>query len=247
MCARLGTGAKKRFLTREQCRAADRYAIEQLGIAGVVLMENAGRCAAEVIEVCLRARAEGRGRIGATAVVCGRGNNGGDGFVAARHLSLRGYEVSVDLLADPRELRGDAAVNYAVAERMGIAIRRLDGEKSLAGAARRWRSCAVVVDGLLGTGFSGVVREPVAGVIERINDLFGPTVVALDVPSGLDADTGEAGGVAVRADVTVTFLAAKSGMAKPGARPFVGRVVVADIGAPLGLILRRLGFSKSSR
>ncbi len=209
----------------------------------MVLMENAGRCAADVIEVCLKARARSRGRIGATAVVCGRGNNGGDGFVIARHLCLRGCQVDIDLLADPRELRGDAAVNHAVAERMGITIRRLDGTKALAAAARRWASCAVVVDSLLGTGFSGEVREPLAGVIGRINGLSGPTIVAIDVPSGLDADTGEAGGIAVRADVTVTFLAAKVGMVKSVAKSYVGRVIVADIGAPLELLARRLGFS----
>jgi NAD(P)H-hydrate epimerase len=123
-----------------------------------------------------------------------------------------------------------------------------------------------VVDALLGTGFAGQVREPLASVIRQINALRvhpktlkshrrdagatrvlgctvkGPTIVAVDVPSGLDADTGQAGGIAVRADCTVTFLAAKVGLVKPSARPYVGRLIVADIGAPLKLIAKRLEF-----
>jgi NAD(P)H-hydrate epimerase len=125
---------------------------------------------------------------------------------------------------------------------MGIPIRRLDEPRALARAARRWRSCAVVVDALLGTGFAGEVREPLADVIRQINALKDPVIVAVDIPSGLDADTGRAGGVAVRADYTVTFLAAKVGLVKPSARPYVGRLIVADIGAPLELIAKRLGF-----
>ncbi|HSW47145.1 MAG TPA: NAD(P)H-hydrate epimerase [Phycisphaerae bacterium] len=228
-------------MTRDQCRAADRYAIEQLGIPGVVLMENAGRNAADVIERCLRRRAKREGKGGAVAVVCGKGNNGGDGFVIARHLSLRGYDVGIDLLAAPADLTGDAAINFAVAARMNIPIRRLDKPRALSQAARRWRRCAAVVDALLGTGFSGEVRGPMAEAIRHINALEGPTIVAADVPSGLNADTGVPGGEAVRADVTVTFLAAKIGLVNTSARPYVGRLVVVDIGAPLEAIRKRLG------
>ncbi len=226
-------------LTREQCRAADAFAIEQLGIPGIVLMENAGRNTADAIERCLPGKRT-KPATSRFAIVCGKGNNGGDGFVIARHLELRGHTVSVDLLADPTELTGDAATNCAIIERMGVTIRRLSGAKAVAAAAKRWRTCDVVVDALLGTGFAGEVREPLAGVIERINALDAPTIVAVDVPSGLNADTGEPGGVAVRADLTVTFLAAKVGMIEPSAKPYVGRLVVADIGAPLDVILTKL-------
>ena len=234
--------APQPLVTRDQCRAADRYAIEQLGIPGIVLMENAGRNAADIVERCLKERTKRSGRPGRAAIVCGKGNNGGDGFVIARHLALRGWQISVDLMGDPADLTGDAATNHAIADRMGIPIRRLDKPGALARAARRWRSCAVVVDALLGTGFAGQVRELLASVIQQINMLKGPAIVAVDVPSGLDADTGQAGGVAVRADCTVTFLAAKVGLVKPSARPYVGRLIVADIGAPLELIAKRLGF-----
>ena len=228
------------WLTRAQCRAVDQYAINELSMPGIMLMENAGRNAADLIERWLRARRKGTNRRGRVAVVCGRGNNGGDGFVIARHLAHRGFDVSVDLFGDPSSLAADAAVNYAIVARMGILVRPLEGGKALAAAARRWRRCNLLVDALLGTGFSGAVREPLAGVVRRINALAGPLIVAVDVPSGLDADTGAPGGMAVRADRTVTFLAAKAGFRRKSARPYLGRVFVMDIGAPTRLILDRL-------
>jgi len=231
---------KRIWLTRAQCRVVDRYAINELGIPGVVLMENAGRNATDLIERWLRARRKGTNRGRRVAVICGRGNNGGDGFVITRHLVHRGYGVSVDLFGDPSSLAGDAAVNYAIVAQMGVSIRPLDRGRPLAGAARRWRRCDVLVDALLGTGFAGEVREPLASVVRRINALDGPLVVAVDVPSGLDADTGEPGGVAVRAHRTVTFLAAKVGYRKKAAKSYVGRLAVVDIGAPTRLILDRL-------
>lgn len=221
-------------LTAAQCRAVDQYAIETLGIPGVVLMENAGRNAADLIT---RWAGQMRKRPSAplprVSVVCGRGNNGGDGFVIARHLAIRGFRVSVDLMADPAGLTPDAAVNHAIVRKMGVAIRRLDRPRALTEAVRRWRPSPILVDALLGTGFAGEVREPLAGVIRRINSLHGPLIVAVDVPSGLNADTGEPGGVAVKAHHTVTFLAAKVGFTRPKAKPYVGHVTVVDIGAPL--------------
>jgi hydroxyethylthiazole kinase-like uncharacterized protein yjeF len=225
-------------LTAAQCRAVDQYAIATLGIPGVVLMENAGRNAADLIEKWTRQkRAASPFR---AAIVCGRGNNGGDGFVIARHLAMRGSDVSVDLLGEPAGLSPDAGVNYAIVAKMGLAVRPLNGSRALTQAVSRWRRSAVVVDALLGTGFAGEVREPLAGVIRRINELKSPLIVAVDVPSGLNADTGEPGGVAVRADRTVTFLAEKAGLGRRAAKTYAGKVTVVDIGAPLSLILSKL-------
>lgn len=243
-------------LSLEQCRVVDQYAIEQLKIPGVVLMENAGRNAADLIERWLRDRLRRQAAGSAPVVprnqiclVCGRGNNGGDGFVIARQLANRGYPVSVDLAADPVSLRGDAAVNHEIASRMGIPIRPLNAPDSLAAAAERWRSAAIVVDALLGTGFSGEIRDPMAGIIRSINALRDsadpPLIVAVDVPSGLDANGGTATGPAIEAHRTVTFLARKTGYQKKTARGYLGRVMVADIGAPLELILDRLGITIS--
>jgi len=235
------------WLTVAQTRGMDRYAIEELGIPGVVLMENAGRNAADLIERWLRGRAGTITSPGRVAIVCGRGNNGGDGFVVARHLTNRGHKVSVDLAADPASLAGDAAVNHAIAHKMGVPIRMVNDGKALSAAARRWRRCDTIVDALLGTGFSGRVREPMAGIIERINALNGPLVVAIDVPSGLDADTGVAAGPAVRADRTITFLAGKAGYRRRSAKPYLGRLTVVDIGAPRALIRSRLEKRETER
>lgn len=227
-------------LSVDQCRAVDRYAIKELGIPSLVLMENAGRNAADLIDQWLRSRSRQTGAPGRVAIICGRGNNGGDGFVVARHLAHRGLKVSIDLAADPDKLSDDAAVNHAIVRKMGLAVRVLLEEKELKSAAARWRRADGIVDALLGTGFSGQVREPLASIIGRINRLDGPLVVALDVPSGLEADSGQIGGVAVRADRTITFLASKTGYDRKSARPCVGRVSVVDIGAPTRLILNRL-------
>lgn len=236
-------------LTLEQCRAVDAYAIHQLGIPGVVLMENAGRNCTDLIERWGRTRASkggmpkhgaGMGRSLRVAVLCGKGNNGGDGFVIARHLAHRGHRVTIDVTADPATLTGDAAINHAIAKKMRLPIRRLNAAK-IASAIRRWRSCDVLVDAVFGTGFSGTLREPVATYVGRINQLSGPLIVAIDVPSGLDAEAGIAQGPAIEADHTITFLAAKSGYANRRAKRYLGKVTVVDIGAPIRFILGQLG------
>ena len=219
-----------RRLSCEQCRAVDRFAIEQLAIPSCVLMENAGRNAADIVERLLKRCDQPDG----VRILCGRGNNGGDGFVIARHLALRGYAVAVDLLADPATLSGDAAINYRIAHNMALPIRVLLDLDSITQAATDWANCSVLVDALLGTGFTGEVREPLATTIRLINQTKGPWIVAVDIPSGLNGDTGLPGGVAVEADHTISFLAGKIGFAKLSAKHYTGRVTVADIGAPIG-------------
>lgn len=237
---------RKPLLTRMECRAVDRYAIETLKIPGIVLMENAGRNAAHCIDAWLRRRAPvaspaNRAAGRTITILCGKGNNGGDGFVIARHLHMYGHTVHVELAADAESLSGDAAVNHAIIRAMGIPVYPLlDLNDVASAAAARWRQSDAVVDALLGTGFVGEVRDPLARIIREVNQLTGPLVVAVDVPSGLDVDTGQAAGQAVRAQETITFLAAKAGYAAPAAREFLGRVTVVDIGAPLELILGRL-------
>jgi NAD(P)H-hydrate epimerase len=197
-------------------RALDGWAIDQLGIPGVELMERAGTGLAEVVQELVPT--------GPVVIVCGKGNNGGDGFVAARLLRTLGREVEVLLLADPGELRGDALAMY---ERLpGAPPERFDAAR-LAGAA-------AVVDAILGTGFSGAPREPAAGAIEAINAAPGAIVVACDIPSGVDGSTGEIAGAAVRADATATFHAAKPGLWIAPGKWHAGTVTVIDIGIPPG-------------
>ncbi len=227
-------------LTRDQCRAVDRYAIDVMGVPSLLLMENAGRNGADRIERWVRSRTPSNRSPGPIAVVCGKGNNGGDGFVIARHLANHGCDVNVDLAANEADLSDDARVNHAVVKAMGIPVRSLQSRPDLASAARRWRRAAALVDALLGTGVRGPVRGHLADVIERMNAIEGPLIVAIDVPSGLDADQGHAPGPTVRADHTLSFLAPKTGYAKRSARPYIGRVTVADIGVPTAWILERL-------
>lgn len=198
-------------------READRRCIEELGIPGAVLMERAGIAVFEALPP------------GSVGVVCGTGNNGGDGFVVARHALLAGRTVEVVLVGDPERVRGDAAIFLRAYRRLGGAVRVARNETEAHVFTGVLLGRDVVVDALLGTGFSGEARGLPRAAIEAWPPV--PTV-SVDVPSGLDADTGETGGVAIRADTTVTFQFAKRGFANPAAAPYLGRVVVADIGIP---------------
>jgi NAD(P)H-hydrate epimerase len=208
------------YLTRAQVRDIDRRAIEAFGVPGVVLMENAGRGAAELL-LSLGAR-------GPVAICCGKGNNGGDGFVIARHLDNREIAVRVLLFARPDQLTGDAAINCRIIEQTGIPLM---AEPDTATLTTTLAQAAWIVDALFGTGLTGAVRPPLDGVIGAINS-SGKPVLAVDIPSGLDCDTGLPLGATVRAAHTVTFVAPKIGFAQPAAREWLGQVHVVDIGAP---------------
>jgi len=212
--------------TREQSRLVDQLAVEQYGFSGLVLMENAGRGTADVL--CRL------GIAGPVAICCGKGNNAGDGFVIARHLDLRGYKVRVLLWAKPEELTGDAAVNFRILEKTDVPITVFheadhDRVKSLISDAV-W-----IVDALLGTGARGEPRPPLDAVIDQLNDAAVPKL-AVDLPSGLDCDTGEPARHTICAAETCTFVTAKVGFAMPSALPYVGHLNVLDIGVPRKLV-----------
>lgn len=216
-------------LTRKQVRRVDQLAVERYGIEGLVLMENAGRNAAAVID-------EAYGRSGEALICCGPGNNGGDGCVIARHLHNRGWTVRLLLAGDPTRLTHDTAANYAIVEAMGLAPVVAGDLASQQKALETISADAVVVDSLLGTGFHGEVRSPTAELIHAVNDAVRRAVVAIDVPSGLDCDTGAATNATICADLTVTFVAKKTGFSCARAGAHLGRLVVVDIGAPRELI-----------
>jgi ADP-dependent NAD(P)H-hydrate dehydratase / NAD(P)H-hydrate epimerase len=203
------------LLDVEQLRASDAWAISERGIPGLDLMERAAEGLARVV-----GDVAPRGRV---VVVCGGGNNGGDGYAVARLLREVGREVDVRWTSAPEALKGDAATNAA--RLGGVGVERFD-----AGALR---GAAVVVDAILGTGFTGTPREDVAHVIEAINDCDAP-VVACDVPSGVDASTGAVAGAAVRAIATATFHAAMPGLWIAPGKGHAGTVHVIDIGIPSG-------------
>lgn len=209
--------------TAEQIRAIDRAAVE-LGLPSVVLMENAGLAVMHaVVEI-----AEALGDDPSVLVVAGKGNNGGDGLVVARHLSNHGYDVAVALLCTGEELKGDAAVNYAAARGYGVELLEdCQGQELMRAIA----GADLLVDAILGTGVSGDVTGRAREALDLINDRQAP-VVAVDLPSGINADTGAVCGAAVRALVTVTFGLPKVGnVVYPGAA-YGGELRVADISLP---------------
>jgi NAD(P)H-hydrate epimerase len=212
-------------LTRAQVREVDRKAIEEYEVPGVVLMENAGRNATQLISGWLP-------KGGSVAIVCGRGNNGGDGFVIARHLHNAGVDVALLMACDPQRLTGDAATNARIAEKMSLPFVPFQTEAEIAQARAHLGRAAIIVDGVLGTGFSGDVRSPLDQVIHAINAAKADRVVAIDVPSGLDCDTGRPSNATVVAHETITFVARKAGFQAEGASAYTGNVHVADIGAP---------------
>ena len=222
-----------RILTREQIRKVDGMAINELGIPGVVLMENAGRNAAEQIRYRIRAKQATR-----VVIFCGSGNNGGDGFVIARQLANHGIVPLVYLVGDPERLTPDCAVNYNIVRNMGIEVCGIDSAKTARVAAAELQSGDIAVDALLGTGFTGQVRAPLSTLIQAINKTPKAMTVAIDVPSGLDCDTGKPANATIKADLTITFGANKIGLIKRDAHPYVGEIAVADIGAPPSLIDR---------
>lgn len=211
-----------RLLTAAEMRSWDARTIEG-GTPGRVLMERAGRA------VAARVRTLSAGRRGPVVVVCGPGNNGGDGFVVARVLRGQRRRVSVWLLGSTEAVRGDAAGMLARWRRGGGRVHLLDSNEAVAAFARDCRGAAVVVDALFGTGLRAALDGLAAGAVGAI-DASGVPVLAVDVPSGLSADTGEALGAAVRATITVTFGAAKVGLCVFPGCEYAGRIEVADIG-----------------
>ncbi len=225
-------------LTREQTQRVDRLAAENLGIPSVVLMENAAINATAVILDELLDGLDLTPSQARVAVVCGGGNNGGDGYAIARHLHNWGVDVALFAVKNPDELDGDAAINHRVCHNMGLPIAQLLEPPAIERAFDDLQARDLLVDAILGTGFHGQPRAPIDTVLAVCDRLDHPAVVAIDVPSGLDCDTGEPCPHAIRADLTITFVERKVGFDQPAAAPHLGRVVVADIGIPPELIDR---------
>ncbi|MCA9016756.1 MAG: NAD(P)H-hydrate epimerase [Planctomycetaceae bacterium] len=218
-------------LSRTEVRSVDQRTIEEFGLPGIALMENAGR---GVFELLLSLKVKGP-----VTICAGKGNNGGDGFVIARHLDNAGIPVQIHLLADPEHLTGDAAINFHVASRMGIPIQP-DPDLSDPEAFRTFLSDADwIVDALLGTGVQGAIRPPFTTAIQIINAAPGKKL-AVDLPSGLDCDTGLSLGDCIIAAETATFVAEKKGFVVPESKHFTGTVHVVDIGAPRQIITELL-------
>lgn len=210
-------------LTRAQVREVDRRAAERFLIPGVVLMENAARGAADVAWEMV-----GGTRGALVHVVCGGGNNGGDGLAIARHLHNRGADVSVVLAVEGNTYRDEALANWRIYRAMQLECLPARNARDLLARS----GASLVVDALFGTGLTEPPRLEAAMLIDWVNAAKRP-VLAVDLPSGLDCDTGKPlGPSCVKATKTVTFVAPKAGFANPDSKQYTGEVVVADIGCP---------------
>ncbi|MBI5838362.1 MAG: NAD(P)H-hydrate dehydratase [Candidatus Eisenbacteria bacterium] len=215
-----------RVLTAEEMRAADAHTIETLGVPVLTLMERAGAGVA----AALRARFE-PARGCAVTLLCGRGNNGGDGMVAARHLRKAGCRPTVLLLGRAKDLAGPNRTNWARLEKAGVPRFEVADETALARHAKKIQGAELLVDAILGTGARGPLEGVVLAACRAMNAVPAPRVAA-DVPTGVDATTGEAQAGAVRAELTVTFAFPKPGHLLHPGRAFCGSVEVVDIGIP---------------
>lgn len=220
--------------SREGVRALDHAAVNELCMPSILLMEHAA------LSILPHALQMAEGRPGAIVTFCGPGNNGGDGFALGRLLALRGRAVQLVIAADEARISGDARTNLEIARRMGLAVTPAGAFVATALDPRGGRP-ALVVDALLGTGQSRAPGPPIDEVIRWINAAgqTGVPVLAVDVPTGLDADTGEPlGGEVVRANLTVTLAGMKQGLLNPEAREYSGEVVVGEIGLPREMLQR---------
>src|SRR6516225_6655910 len=219
-----------RVLNTQQMREADRQTIDEVGIPSSVLMENAGRQAVAAMEAAFDDLPTSK-----VGVLCGRGNNGGDGFVVARTLAQRGIEAIVFLLGTVADVRGDARTNLEILGRVGLTVVELVNAQEWVLHFSEVSDCDLIVDAIVGTGFHGPITGLLETVIADVNGL-GVPVVAIDLPSGVSADSHEIEGDAIEASMTVTLAAPKVPLVLPPADVYGGDLVIADIGIPASVI-----------
>lgn len=224
----------EKALTREEMRELDRKAVEEYKIPGIVLMENAGRNAAEDVLRMLDDPHQDQAKV---AILCGKGNNGGDGFVVARHLHNHNISVNVFLVARISDIvkDGDAGTNLQILLNMKIPVKEILDIPGINSILKELNGYNILVDALFGTGLSGDVREPFKTLINGVNNLNKP-IISVDIPSGLDCNTGKILSAAIKATKTVTFAVAKKGFYLNDGPSYTGKVIVSDIGIPKELI-----------
>ena len=222
-------------LNREQLRSIDRIAIDEYQMQGIVLMENAGCGAAGMINL--------HAPLGKIVILCGGGNNGGDGYVIARHLQRYNRSVKTLSLVDKTKITGDASVNYQIAAKADIPHHFIETPKQI---REHLSESGVIIDSMLGTGAKGPPKRLFSDAIQEAN-VSSATRFAIDLPTGLDCDSGIASETTFRADHTITFVAEKIGFKKNNADSFVGAVHVVDIGVPQNLLKHFLVSGDSRR
>ena len=219
-----------RVLNSAQMREADRRTIEEIGISSLVLMENAGRQVVAAMEAMYPDLSERQ-----VAVLCGRGNNGGDGLVVARTLLQRGVDVSVFLIGNVSEVRGDARTNMEILSRLSLTTVEIADSQAWELHFSEVTDCTLIVDAIFGTGLNAPLSGLVESVVADVN-ASGIPVVAIDLPSGLSADSTEPIGDSIEAALTVTLAAPKLPLVLPPAETHAGDIVIADIGIPADIL-----------
>ena len=215
------TSVSNKTFSRADFRMMDQYAIQELGIPGIVLMENAGKGSADYLH--------SHGIEGQVTICCGKGNNGGDGLVVARHLDIHGIPVKILLFANPEELQAGAKTNFDIAQKLNLPISIFKDAVDPAILTKEFADSSWIVDALFGTGLNGQVQPPFDTIIPLIYEAEAK-VFSLDIPSGLDCDSGKPLGVAVEADYTVTYVGLKRGFVMSEAQKYLGQLKVLDIG-----------------
>ncbi|OGX26232.1 MAG: NAD(P)H-hydrate epimerase [Omnitrophica WOR_2 bacterium RIFCSPHIGHO2_01_FULL_48_9] len=230
------TSSRVKVVTVQQIQALDAIAIEQYGISSLVLMENAGRSVADVVrrEIPRRGKAE-------VSIFCGIGHNGGDGFVAARHLRSQGIKPHIFLIGSAAELKKDAAVNYRILRNIPCPVQEIQDIHPQ--HFKILKRSSVIVDAIFGVGLNRPLQDPFRTIIEQLNSLK-KKVIAVDIPSGLDGTTGRIWGACVNAAVTVTFSFPKKGFYIQAGPQHTGKIVVADIGIPKKVITSQCHISQ---
>src|SRR4026209_2259756 len=215
-----------RVLNAAQMRDADRRTIDEIGISSLVLMENAGRQAGAAMEAVYSDLLERQ-----VGILCGRGSNGGDGFVVARTLIQRGVDVSVFLMGRVADVRGDARINLEILGRLGLTVVEVADSQAWELHFSEVSDCTLIVDAIFGTGLNAPVSGFIESVITDVN-ASGIPVVAIDLPTGLSADSPDSIGPSIEAGLTVTLAAPKLPLVLPPAETRAGDIVIADIGIP---------------
>lgn len=214
-----------------QMRKIDKDAEDIYGIPGIILMENAG------IKV-FKHIVDAGGAEGKVCFICGTGNNGGDGFVAARHLSFINKDITINVIGDEARIKGDAALNCGILKKMGLSVKHITDEGGLEDLACDIKESSIIVDGIFGTGMKGEVQGLNKDVIDSINR-SSKYVISIDIPSGIDSDRGNLMGAGVRADRTVTLALPKVGLYMYPGADYAGEIMVEDISIPWELVLRQ--------
>lgn len=213
---------KKIILNRNAARSLDKLTIEDYGIPGIVLMENAGL---GVVDYFLANKLQGN-----VVICCGKGNNAGDGFVIARHLDNHNVSVHVLLFEEPSNMKGDAKINCNITIKSGIPITIIQKEE-IHKIIPFLSKADLIVDALFGTGLQGQIRAPFDTIIQLINE-SNKMILSIDIPSGLDCDTGEPLGIAIKAGHTFSMIGFKKGFSNPKAKEYLGKIHIIDIGTP---------------